>query len=59
VARSLIIGRLGKGMMVISDVPRLETWVRHASLGLPLIYIAHDPHIPIRQEQRNANVLSM
>ncbi len=48
--------KLGSGATVTSDPPSSATWVLQASLGLPLMNMPHDPHTPMRHDERHASV---
>ena len=52
--RSLTIGKLSIGWTVIVGDPRSLTCVSHASLGLPLTFIPHEPQDAILHENRIA-----
>jgi hypothetical protein len=55
VTRSLITGNVRIGVTVIvSSSPKTDIRVMHASRGLPLISIEHDPHLPALQFHRMA-----
>ncbi len=53
-----MIGKLGNGIMVIFGVFREDTWVLQANRALPFMYMAHEPHMPIRQENLKDRDLS-
>src|SRR4051795_2982678 len=51
--RSFDTGKFASGSITIESVASVSPRVWHASRGIQLIRIAHVPHIPTRQEQRN------
>ena len=59
VTRSLITGNVLSGWTVIvSSGSKMFMRVMHASLGLPLISMLHEPHLPALQFQRSARSLA-
>src|SRR6202011_4029181 len=55
VARSLITGKFSSGPISIRPpAETFATWVRHVHRGRPLTIIAHEPHTPTRQANRQA-----
>ena len=58
--RSLITGMFLSGAMRRRpSLATRPTWVRHVHRATPLTVMAHEPHMPTRQEKRYASVASM
>jgi hypothetical protein len=51
-AKSRIIGKLFIGSTVTTSESNSDILVKHASLGLPLMIIPHEPHVACLHEYR-------
>ncbi len=56
IAKSRITGKCGSDAKMISFASSTHRRVLHASRATPLTWRAQEPHIPTRQEKRNATV---
>jgi len=54
--RSRMMSKFGSGATVTSWVPSSVICVLQASRGCPLMNMPHDPHTPMRQDERQASV---